>query len=166
MALRMPSLNPLQLEAQSVVVAGLTEGNRLEQAGQRLGELENRKAWLAPPLLGVAAVEVSLIASRSPELWQVEGDLWERYLPDQRPSGKYQWRHANYALHAAGCLAGGLWLDVAGQESYWRMPLWPFALDLIELLAVVAQDRLSITPAEFAGEVAGLLADTPSLPVS
>lgn len=162
--MRLPALNPLQLEAQSVVVAGLAEGGRFEQTGQRLGELEDRKVWLSPPLLGVAAVEVSLIASRSPELWQVDEDLWGRYLPDRRPSGKFQWRHANYALHAAGCLAGGLWLDVAGKESYWRMPLWPFALDVIELLAVVAGDRFSITPAEFAGEVTGVLANTPSAP--
>jgi hypothetical protein len=68
------------------------------------------------------------------------------------------------ASPAAGCLAAGIWLDVAGQESYWRMPLWPFALNLIELLAVVAQERFSITPAEFAREVAGEFERAASLP--
>lgn len=56
-------------------------------------------------------------------------------------------------------------MDVAGQESYWRLPLWPFVLDLIELLAVVAKERFSITPAEFGREVADLLENAPSMPI-
>ncbi len=68
----------------------------------------------------------------------LEESVWGDHLPDRKPHGRSEWRNANYALHAAGCLAAGVWLDVGSQESFWRLPLWPYALDVVELLTEVA----------------------------
>jgi len=96
--------------------------------------------WLPPPLLTVAAALITVIvhARRGDVPWQLEESFWEEYLPDRMPTGRSEWRNANYAVHAAGCLAAGIWLDVGRQESFWHLPLWPFALDLVELLTNVA----------------------------
>ena len=52
-------------------------------------------------------------------------------------------------------------MDVGRQESYWRQPFWPFVLDLIELLSMVAQERLSLSAVAFAADVAGVLCGAP-----
>lgn len=92
--------------------------------------------WLPAPLLTVAAalIDVVVAARADPGPWMVEESVWDDYLPERRPRGRSEWRNANYALHAAGCLAAGVWLDVGRQESFWNLPLWPFALDVVELL--------------------------------
>ena len=65
--------------------------------------------WLPPPLLTVAAglIVVIVEARKDQAPWVLQESLWEQYLPERKPAGRSQWRNANYAPQAAGCLAGG-----------------------------------------------------------
>jgi hypothetical protein len=137
----MPFQAPMSQEQRDVlsdVVKALGRGElaRLRTQFQQV----NRGPWLPPPLLTVAGALLGvLVDARGGEgPWVLEESVWEEFLPDRQPVGRSEWRNANYALHAAGCLAAGVWLDVGRQESFWRLPLWPFALDLIELLVQIA----------------------------
>lgn len=110
-------------------------------------KVKRNRLWLSPPLLGVAAALLTVIADAAPEKpWQFTDDLWDEHLPDRKPHGRTQWRKASFAVHAAGCLAAGVWLDVGLTESYWQAPFWPDLLDVIDLLRRIAA---SITGAPF-----------------
>jgi hypothetical protein len=81
-----------------------------------------------------------VITDASPDRpWRFTVDLWDRYLPDAKPVGASQWRRASFATQAAGCLAGGVWLDVGASEAHWRNPFWLDVIDLIDLLRHVAE---------------------------
>ena len=127
-----------QLAVVRDVVAAVGAGD-LQGLRERLQPLA-KGMWLPAPLLTVAGALINVVVdARGDQVpWLLEESMWDEYLPDRLPAGRSEWRNANYAMHAAGCLAAGIWLDVGRQESFWHLPLWPFALDLVELLTNVA----------------------------
>jgi hypothetical protein len=157
MSVRRPAMSERQLEVQERVVRAIAE----DDFGVVAGELDRlvlaERVWLPPPLLAVAAALIGFVVESEGGPWEIGDDLWERLGPDRMPSGRSQWRNASYAVHAAGCLAGGVWLDVGRQESFWRLPLWPFAFDLVELLSDVARQRLGLSPRQLAEAVTAAL---------
>jgi hypothetical protein len=123
-----------------------------------------RSIWLPPPLLtGAAALIRVIVDARGDQApWLVEESIWEQHVPARMPAGRSEWRNAHYALHAAGCLAAGVWLDVARQESFWHLPLWPYALDVLELLTRVALDPpMPLTLDQLKGQLQAQLAPRP-----
>jgi hypothetical protein len=123
-----------------------------------LDAAERNRVWLSPPLIAVAAGLVCILTSELDERpWQVSDGLWEDHLPELRPSGASEWRRATLALHAAASLAGGVWLDVGRTESFYRAPLWPVALDVVQLLAHVAVTSTALTPTLLADRLTDLL---------
>jgi hypothetical protein len=145
-----------QVEAVVEAVGRQTLADLREQFHTQEGLL-----WLPPPLLTVAAALIEIIVAGQGEdgaPWAWAEPLWEQHLPERRPSGRAEWRNANYALYAAGCLAAGVWLDVGRQESFWNLQLWPFALDLIELLTAVAVGSLNLSPEQLAAQLQAQLA--------
>ena len=73
----------------------------------------------------------------------------QEHLPGRRPSGRSEWSRFNYALHAAGCLAGGLQLDWDHQASFWQASLWPAQLDLLALLEDAARRDAGLSRERF-----------------
>ena len=132
---------PMSDEQRVVLADVLTAigGDQVQGLRERLHPLA-KGVWLPAPLLTAAAALVNVVVdARVDDVpWLLDEALWDEYLPDRRPAGRSEWRNANFAVHAAGCLAAGVWLDVGRQESFWHLPLWPFALDVIELLTNVA----------------------------
>jgi hypothetical protein len=162
MALRLPELDV----RQQAVLASVLDAIRAEDVqGVRDSlferSLERKAVWLPPPLLTVIAALLTLIVESVDGPWELGEDVWDKHLPDSRPHGRSQWRNATYALQAGASLAGGVWLDVGLQESYWRIPLWPFALDAVELLTVIATTQLNLTPEDLANRLTALVTPTP-----
>jgi hypothetical protein len=137
---RMPQFSDRQRNAQLLVVEAIGRST-FDEARSQLQELVREREWLSPPVLSVGAALVQVLTDDGARLFEFDERLWEELLPDSRPRGKSEWRNANYAVHAAGCLAAGMWLDVGRHESFWRLPLWPFALDVVELLVEVVKSR-------------------------
>lgn len=133
---------------------------------RQLETAEGNKVWLSPPLLGVAAALMRVITEASTERpWPFTDDLWDRYLPDSKPVGASQWRKASLATQAAGCLAGGVWVDVGASESYWRSPFWLDVIDVIDLLRRVAEDVAEVSGPELAERaLQGLALTRPTAP--
>ncbi|MFN2538397.1 MAG: hypothetical protein ABR549_09625, partial [Mycobacteriales bacterium] len=120
---------------------------------------ENNKVWLSPPLLSVAAGLLTIItSSANTRPWSFTDDLWDRYLPEEKPQGRSEWRKASFAVQAAGCLAAGIWLDVGVTESFWRAPFWPDILLVVDLLRRLALDLTDQTEPELADRVLEVLA--------
>jgi hypothetical protein len=61
---------------------------------------------------------------------------------------------ARDALHAGGCLAAGVCLDVGRQDSVRHLPLWPYALHVVQLLTPAALASLSAPDARAGARVA------------
>lgn len=120
---------------------------------EALGRSARDGVWLPPPVLAVAAALIAVAVEPEPMPIELDEGVWDAFLPGCRPQGRSEWRNANYALQAAGCLAGGVWLDVARQESFWQLPLWPFAVDVVELLTKIAERRLGLPATELAAAV-------------
>jgi hypothetical protein len=148
-------------DAQRAVLAELVQGvgaGGYDALRPMLEAASHNRVWVTPPLIAVAAGLVRVLTDELDERpWRANDALWEQYLPDQRPSGRSGWSRSNLALHAAASLAGGVWLDVAATESYWRTPMWPAALDVVELLTCVAIDRCSLTADVLAARLTALL---------
>lgn len=99
--------------------------------------------------------------------WQYTDELWDEHLPDQKPRTAAEWRHANFAIHAAGCLAGGIWLDVGRTEFFWRGPFWVDVLPVIELFSAVARAQLSLSSEQLAERLRALLSlSRPNVPLA
>ncbi len=64
--------------------------------------------------------------------------------------GRSEWRRASFAVHAAGCLAAGVWLDVGATESFWHSPFCTDILQVVDLLRRVALDVSDLTGLELA----------------
>ena len=105
-----------------------------------------------------AALLTVVTASADASPWAFTDDLWDRYFPDCKPVGRTDWRKASFAVQAAGCLAGGVWLDVGVTESFWHSPLWPDVLLVVDLLRRVARDLSELAWPELAVQVLELLA--------
>jgi hypothetical protein len=66
----------------------------------------------------VTAGPLTILAAESTDKpWRFTDALWDEYLPDEKPRTGPQWRRGAYAIQAAGCPAGGVWLDVGATES-------------------------------------------------
>ena len=160
---RVPELSERQLEAQRLTVSAVRTGE-FDASRARLASLADDRVWLPPPLLTVAAALLVVRVEAQPGPLGLDERVWDTFLAESRPQGRSEWRNANYALQAAGCLAGGLWLDVARQESFWRLPLWPFALDVVELLTKIATQQFEISPPDLAAAVSASLQPLPLQP--
>jgi hypothetical protein len=160
------SLNDVQRAVAIEVALALGDGDWTALRLQ-LATAESNKVWLSPPLLAVAAALMRVITDASTERpWPFTDDLWDRYLPDAKPVGASQWRKASLATQAAGCLAGGVWLDVGASESYWRQPFWLDVIDVIDLLRRVAEDVAGASGPELAERALQALALTrPTAPL-
>lgn len=133
----------------------------LDRVRPVLAAADAERVWVSPPLIVVSAALIHLVTAELTDgPWEVSDDLWAEYLPVARPSGSSTWRKTSYALQATGCLAGGLWLDVGTVESFWSAPLWPRALAVVELLAVIARTRLQAAPTVLAERLTDALAPT------
>ncbi|MDX6219770.1 MAG: hypothetical protein QOJ48_1451 [Frankiales bacterium] len=145
--------------AVAVDVAVALESEDWTALRMQLVAAERNKVWLSPPLLGVAAALIQAITASAPERpWSFTNDLWDQYLPDAKPFGGTQWRKASFATQAAGCLAGGVWLDVGATESYWQSPFWLDIIDVVDLLRRVAADLAGASWGQLADRVLQSLA--------
>ena len=97
------------------------------------------------PLLSVAAGLLTVVtASADASPWEFTDDLWDRYLPECKPTGRTDWRRASFAVQAAGWPAAGVRLDVGTRESFWHSPFWPDVLHVVDLLRCVAADSAEL----------------------
>ena len=152
MKIRLPDLSASQLAIVGLTLSAIRTED-FDSLREALGRSAREGVWLPQPVLAVAAAVIAIAVQ--PESTPIELDeaVWDTFLPECRPQGRSEWRNANYALQAAGCLAGGVWLDVARQESFWQLPLWPFAVDVLELLTKIAEGRLGLPATELAAAV-------------
>lgn len=163
--MRVPDLSAAQLAVVESTVTAVGTGG-FDDLRESLGRSARDGVWLPPPVLAVAAALIAVAVEPESTPLELDEGVWDAFLSECRPQGRSEWRNANYALHAAGCLAGGVWLDVARQESFWQLPLWPFAVDVVELLTKIAQGRLGLPAAQLAaavGDRVGLSADASRL---
>ena len=160
-------MDDVQRTVAADVVDALAAGH-LAVVRPALAAAERKRIWLSPPLLSVAGGVLGVLAgadTRKP--WQYTDELWDEHLPDQKPRTAAEWRHANFAIHAAGCLAGGIWLDVGRTESFWRGPFWVDVLPVIELLSAVARAQLSLSSEQLAERLRALLSlSRPNVPLA
>lgn len=155
--LALPPMDELQRAVLAELVQTVATGE-YDAVRPALDAAERNRVWLPPPLIAVAAGLVCVVTSElDVRPWQVSDDLWEEHLPELRPSGRSEWRRAILTLNAAAALAGGVWLDVAAAESYSRSPLWPVALDVVQLLARIAVTSTALTPTLLADRLTDLL---------
>jgi hypothetical protein len=159
--LRLPPLDVRQLGALEIVLSGVREAD-VEGVREQLQSLilGPKPVWLPRHSSTVVAGLATLVVAANDGLWEFGEDVWDKYLPVARPSGRSEWRNANYALHAGACLAGGVWLDVARQEAFWHLPLWPFALDVVELLTVIASAEPGTSPSAVSDQLVDLISPT------
>ena len=152
MRIRLPDLSAPQL---AVVGSTLSAVRTEEFDGLReaLGRSARDGVWLPPPVLAVAAALIAVAVEPKSTPLELDEGVWDTFLPEHRPQGRSEWRNANYALQAARCLAGGVWLDVGRQESFWQLPLWPFAIDVVELFTKITQARLGLSEGQLSAAV-------------
>lgn len=144
MTVLVPPLDTSQRRLVSEVVRAVGAEN-LDGLRPLLAKAEADRVWVTPPLLVVSAAVIQVItAGLTDHPWDLPDDPWSDYLPDARPTSRSGWRKTSYALQAAGCLAGGVWLDVGATESFWTASMWPEALDVLELLIIIARARLDL----------------------
>jgi hypothetical protein len=75
-----------------------------------------REVWIPPATLVVAAALIQIIVEGRAGPWELDEALWGQILPERLPTGRSEWRNANYALQAAGCLAGASGSTSAGRS--------------------------------------------------
>ena len=105
-------MDDVQRSIANDVINALAIGD-LDVVWPGLADADGRRVWVTPPLLSVAAGILTVLATGTAEKpWPFNDTLWDEHLPEQKPATATEWRRANFALHAAGCLAAGIWLDV------------------------------------------------------
>lgn len=160
-------MDDVQRTVAANVVNALAAGD-LHVVRPALTAAERKRIRLSPPLLSVAGGVLAVLAGEDTgRPWQFTDELWDEHLPDQKPGTAAEWRHTNFALHAAGCLAGGIWLDVGRTESFWRGPFWVDVLPVIELLSAAARAQLSLSSEQLAERLRALLSQSrPNVPLA
>ena len=163
--LDLPAMDDMQraVMVELVQTVGTRDYDAMRPA---LAAAEQNRVLLTPPLISVAAALLRVLADQADEPpWRYSGRLWNDHLPDLRPAGRSEWRRATLTLHAAAGLSGGVWLDVEETESYYQAPLWPTALNVVQLLANTAMASTSLSPPQLATRLAQLLGTaTPTTP--
>ena len=92
---------------------------------QLLHDAEAARKPVVPALVLVTGEGIRVLTQALGAAWAYDNRALQEHLPDRRPHGQSEWNRFNYALHAAGCLAGGVQLDWELQASFWQQPLWP-----------------------------------------
>lgn len=123
-------------DALSLVEATVTLWSQADEPELRrlLHDAEAARRPVLPALVLITAEAIRVLTGSLGTPWAYDDRVMQEQLPDRRPSGRSEWSRFNYALHAAGCLAGGVQLDWGLQASFWQAPLWPAQLDLLALL--------------------------------
>jgi hypothetical protein len=112
--LRLPPLDDRQLGALEIVLAGVREVD-FEGVREQLQALvlEPKPVWLPPPLLTVVAGLTTLVVAANDGLWELGEDVWDKYVPDARPTGR-----SSGGTRTTPCTPGPAWPAASG----WTWP--------------------------------------------
>jgi len=129
------------------------------QLRQLLHDAEVAGKPVVPALVLVTGEGIRVLTEALGTAWAYDDRAMQEHLPDRRPHGKSEWGRFNYALHAAGCLAGGVQLDWELQASFWQQPLWPSQLTLLALLQDAAHRDAGLIREDFLERLQSRLSD-------
>ena len=129
------------------------------QLRELLDDAEVARTPVVPALVLVTGEGIRVLTEVLGNAWAYDDRALQQHLPDRRPHGKSEWSRFNYALHAAGCLAGGVQLDWELQVSFWQQPLWPAQLTLLALLQDAAHRDAGLSREHFLERLQSRLSD-------
>ena len=144
--------------AESTVTLLLLQADEL-QLRELLDDAEVARTPVVPALVLVTGEGIRVLTEVLGTAWAYDDRALQQHLPDRRPHGKSEWGRFNYALHAAGCLAGGVQLDWELQVSFWQQPLWPAQLTLLALLQDAAHRDAGLSREHFLERLQSRLSD-------
>ena len=125
-----------------IVLAGLASGQECDSVLEKLGTLHIRhNTFPAEELLELASDAIEESAATTAEPIDFE-NIRERFLPEQRFSGKNQHYKSKYAISAAAMIHGGVYPDLLNDAAWWQTDdLWAYSFFALLIFVRAAAER-------------------------